>query len=67
MWTWYVARATGLVALVLVTGTLLLGIAGVTRRVRARWPRFALGRLHRDGSLLAVAFLVPTPATGARP
>lgn len=58
MWTWYIARATGLVALVLLTATLLLGIAGVTRAMTARWPRFALGRLHRDLSLLAVVFLV---------
>ena len=58
MWTWYIARATGLVALVLLTATLLLGIAGVTRWATARWPRFALGRLHRDVSLLAVVFLV---------
>jgi len=57
MWTWYASRAAGLVSLVLLTGTLLLGIAGVSRAASERWPRFAVGRLHRNLSLLAVAFV----------
>lgn len=57
MWTWYVARATGLVSLLLLTGTLVLGISGVTRFATPGWPRFVLARVHRATSLLVVAFL----------
>ena len=57
MWTWYASRAAGLVSLVLLTATLLLGIAGTTRAATRRWPRFAVAALHRNLSLLAVAFV----------
>jgi predicted ferric reductase len=57
MWTWYASRGAGLVSLVLLTVTLLLGISGVARVATARWPRFALAQLHRNLSLLAVAFV----------
>jgi predicted ferric reductase len=57
MWTWYASRAAGLVSLVLLTATLLLGIAGTTRAGTRRWPRFAVAALHRNLSLLAVAFV----------
>ncbi|MEU8495083.1 ferric reductase-like transmembrane domain-containing protein [Pseudonocardia alni] len=57
MWTWYASRAAGIVSLLLLTGTLLLGIGGVTRATTTRWPRFAVGRLHRNTSMLAVAFV----------
>ncbi|GAA4557803.1 ferric reductase-like transmembrane domain-containing protein [Pseudonocardia xishanensis] len=58
MWTWYASRAAGLVSMVLLTGSLLLGIGGITRAATARWPRFAVQRLHRNLSLLAVSFVV---------
>ncbi|MCE3554206.1 ferric reductase-like transmembrane domain-containing protein [Pseudonocardia sp. RS11V-5] len=57
MWTWYASRGAGIVSLVLLTTTLLLGISGVARVATARWPRFALARLHRNLALLAVAFV----------
>ncbi|SDE58872.1 ferric reductase-like transmembrane domain-containing protein [Pseudonocardia oroxyli] len=57
MWTWYASRAAGLVSLVLLSGSVLLGIGGVTRAASARWPRFAVQRLHRNLSMLAVAFV----------
>jgi predicted ferric reductase len=57
MWSWYASRAAGLVSLVLLTTTLVLGISGIARAATARWPRFALARLHRNASLLAVAFV----------
>jgi len=57
MWTWYASRAAGLVSMVLLTATLLLGVSGVARAATVRWPRFALARLHRDLSLLAVSFV----------
>jgi methionine sulfoxide reductase heme-binding subunit len=53
---WYASRATGVVALVLLTLVVVLGIM-VTRRARLRGlPRFATTSLHRNLSLLAVAF-----------
>jgi predicted ferric reductase len=53
---WYASRATGVVALVLLTAVVVLGIL-VTRRGRLPGlPRFATTSLHRSVSLLAVAF-----------
>ena len=55
---WYASRATGIVALLLLTAVLLLGIL-VNRQGRLPGlPRFAVTSLHRNVSLLAVAFLV---------
>jgi len=54
---WYASRATGVVALVLLTVVVLLGI-GVNRQRRLPGlPRFATTSLHRSMSLLAVAFV----------
>lgn len=54
---WYASRATGVVALVLLTAVVVLGIL-VNRRGRLPGlPRFATTSLHRSMSLLAVAFL----------
>jgi sulfoxide reductase heme-binding subunit YedZ len=54
---WYASRATGVVALVLLTVVVVLGIL-VNRRGRLPGlPRFATTSLHRSISLLAVAFL----------
>jgi sulfoxide reductase heme-binding subunit YedZ len=55
---WYLTRATGAVALVLLTLSVCLGILGTVRFSAPRWPRFAVDTLHRDLSLLAVALLV---------
>jgi len=54
---WYLTRATGMVTLVLLTASVALGILGVQRWRSARWPRFLTGGLHRNVSLLSVAFL----------
>jgi len=54
---WYLTRATGLVTLVLLTGSVVLGIIGAQRWASRRWPRLLTGGLHRNVSLLAVAFL----------
>jgi len=54
---WYMTRGTGLVALVLLTGSVLLGVLEVKRWSSPRWPRFVTAGLHRNLSLLAVAFL----------
>ena len=54
---WFASRATGIVALVLLTVVLVLGIA-VNRHGRLPGlPRFAVTSLHRAVSLLAVAFV----------
>jgi DMSO/TMAO reductase YedYZ heme-binding membrane subunit len=55
---WYASRATGVVALLLLTAVMLLGIL-VTRQGRLPGlPRFAVSGLHRNLSLLATAFVV---------
>jgi methionine sulfoxide reductase heme-binding subunit len=54
---WYASRATGVVALVLLTVVVVLGIL-INRRGRLPGlPRFATTSLHRSMSLLAVAFV----------
>ena len=54
---WYVSRATGVVALLMLTAVMLLGV-GVNRQGRLPGlPRFAVTGLHRNLSLLAVAFV----------
>jgi len=55
---WYATRATGLVALVLLTISMALGLLASVRYQRAGWPRFVTQGLHRNVSLLALAFTV---------
>jgi sulfoxide reductase heme-binding subunit YedZ len=54
---WYLMRASGVVALVLLTAASVLGIATTTRWRTRRLPSFAAVSLHRSISLLAVVFL----------
>jgi methionine sulfoxide reductase heme-binding subunit len=55
---WYASRASGVVALLLLTAVMLLGLL-VTRQGRLPGlPRFAVSGLHRNLSLIAVAFVV---------
>ena len=54
---WYLTRGTGLVSLVLLTISVALGVAEVVRYAAPGWPRFVLAALHKNASLLAVAFL----------
>src|SRR6266436_4204081 len=54
---WYASRATGIVALLLLTAVLVLGIL-VNRQGRLPGlPRFAVTSLHKNLSLLSVAFI----------
>jgi DMSO/TMAO reductase YedYZ heme-binding membrane subunit len=55
---WYLTRATGAVALVLLTISVVLGVLGTVRFSAPRWPRFAIDRLHRDVSLLVLVLIV---------
>ena len=54
---WYVSRATGLVALLMLTASVLLGLLAACRFGGDRWPRFLNQGLHRNVSLLVVVFL----------
>jgi predicted ferric reductase len=53
---WYLTRATGLVALALLTASMALGLLSSVRYQRPAWPRFVTAELHRNTSLLALAF-----------
>lgn len=55
---WYLTRGSGAVALVLLTVSVVIGIAGSMRLSAPAWPRFAIETVHRDVSLLVVVFLV---------
>ena len=54
---WYATRATGLVALVLLTPRPCSASSPPTAVPAARWPGFALQDLHRRVSVIAMAFL----------
>lgn len=55
---WYVTRGSGVVALLLLTVSTLLGV-GVTLRWRGeRWPRFAVATVHRNLTLLSIFFVI---------
>ena len=54
---WYLTRGTGLVTLVLLTASVVLGIVQVQRWAPAGSPRFVFVSLHRAVSLLVVALL----------
>jgi sulfoxide reductase heme-binding subunit YedZ len=54
---WYLTRGTGLVALVLLTSSVALGVTTTVAWRSPRWPRFVTLGLHRNLSLLAVTFL----------
>lgn len=55
---WYLARGTGVVSLLLLTASVVLGVLGSVRfSAGPRWPRFAIDTLHRDASLLVLVVL----------
>lgn len=54
---WYATRATGVIALVLLTATVVLGVASTARFATPRWPRIVTSGLHRNLSLLSVVFV----------
>jgi sulfoxide reductase heme-binding subunit YedZ len=55
---WYATRATGLVTLLMLTASVLLGLLVAGRFSSQRWPRFLTQGLHRNVSLLVLVFLV---------
>ena len=54
---WYTIRATGVVALVLLTVTTVLGLLSAARVRTRRWPAFAQVDLHKRATLFALVFL----------
>lgn len=56
---WYITRSTGISAFVVLTATMVLGVASTQRALASpAWPRFATQHLHRNISLLAMALLL---------
>jgi sulfoxide reductase heme-binding subunit YedZ len=55
--TWFLTRASGTVALALLTISMALGIGASTRLSSARWPRFVTQGLHRNVSLFVLVLL----------
>jgi methionine sulfoxide reductase heme-binding subunit len=55
---WYLTRSTGMMSLILLTLSVVLGIISAERFSTTDWPRFLVDGAHRTASLLAVAFLV---------
>jgi len=55
---WYLTRGTGTITLILLTLSVALGVANVRRLRTVNVPRFVLDAVHRNVSLLAMAFLV---------
>ena len=54
---WYATRASGIMALILFTLTMVLGLTTTTRARARRWPGFAQQEMHRRISMIAVVFL----------
>jgi hypothetical protein len=55
---WYLTRGTGAVALLLLTAGIVLGIGSSLGWRGRRLPRFLVSGLHRNVTLLALAFVV---------
>jgi sulfoxide reductase heme-binding subunit YedZ len=55
---WYLGRGSGVVSLLLLTVSVVLGIGTRSGRPAPWLPRFAVAALHRNTSLLATVFLV---------
>jgi DMSO/TMAO reductase YedYZ heme-binding membrane subunit len=68
---WYLTRGTGVVALLLLTTSVLLGVTTTLGVRLRRWPRFAVAGVHRNLTLLAIVFVavhvVTTVADGYAP
>jgi methionine sulfoxide reductase heme-binding subunit len=62
---WYLTRAAGTTALILLTLSVVLGVIDVERYTTPRTPRFVIDGMHRTVSLIAVAFLIVHVVTSA--
>ncbi|HEY3961225.1 MAG TPA: ferric reductase-like transmembrane domain-containing protein [Gaiellaceae bacterium] len=68
---WYLTRASGIVALLLLTAAVALGVLSALRLTSDRWPRFAITDAHRNLTLASIVFVflhvVTTVADGYAP
>lgn len=55
---WYLTRGSGVVALLLLTASVVLGVLSTLRWRTDRWPRFTVAGLHRNLTLLSIVFVV---------
>jgi hypothetical protein len=60
---WYLIRASGIVAYILLTGAVAVGIGLAGRERLERWPRFALTDVHRFVGMLVGLFVALHVAT----
>jgi len=60
---WFASRGTGLVAVLLLTTTTVLGAIHTGRAAGARWPRFTVHAVHRNLAFLTLVFLAVHVAT----
>ena len=60
---WYMTRGFGLVALLLLTITTVLGLSQAARYARPGLPRFVISALHRNASLLGLVAIAVHVAT----
>jgi len=54
---WYLTRATGLVSLILVSGTVILGVVSSVGWTARQWPRFVSQAMHRNLSLFCIVLI----------
>ena len=54
---WYTTRASGIVALVLLSATMVLGLTTSSRMIAPHWPGFAQQEMHRRLSIVAMVFV----------
>jgi DMSO/TMAO reductase YedYZ heme-binding membrane subunit len=54
---WYLTRATGVVALVLLTASVVMGVVAAVGWATERWPRFLSQGVHRNVSLFCIVFV----------
>jgi sulfoxide reductase heme-binding subunit YedZ len=57
LFEWYLARASGIVAFVLLTIAVVLGLTLSGRPKLPKWPRFAVEDVHRFAGLLTGTFV----------
>jgi sulfoxide reductase heme-binding subunit YedZ len=60
---WYVARGSGIAALIVLTLSMVLGLVTSVRWTSPRWPRFIVELLHRNASLIAFGLVAIHVAT----
>ena len=54
---WFLTRSTGLVSLILLTATIVVGVVASVGWTTQRWPRFLSQNVHRNLSLFCVGFV----------